>query len=83
MSVVDAWSEPLVIHCQKVTGLALIGQLLLALRHPENRGDSADVVRSFARDLAMGLLIDPSLNIPIELRLEWQRDLFGGEEIHV
>jgi len=30
------------------TGLALVSQLQLALRHPANRGESADVGRRFA-----------------------------------
>jgi hypothetical protein len=66
------------IHCQMATGLVLIGQLLLALRHPENRGESANVALAFARGLARALLNEPSLAIPDRLREEWERKLFGA-----
>jgi hypothetical protein len=75
----DNWAAPLVIHCQKGTGLVLIGQLLLALRHPENCGASAKVAFTFARDLARALLNDPALTIPDRLREEWERELLGLE----
>jgi len=75
----DSWSAPLVIHCQKATGLVLIGQLLLALRHPENCRESAKVAFTFARDLGLALLNDPALTIPDRLREEWERELFGLE----
>jgi hypothetical protein len=77
--LVDGWSAPLVIHCQKATGLVLIGQVILALRHPKNNGESAKVAFIFARDLALGLLNDPALTIPQQLREEWERELFGLE----
>ncbi len=77
--LVDGWSAPLVIHCQKATGLALIGQILLALRHPENRGESAKVAFIFARDLALALLSEPALTIPDQLREQWERELLGLE----
>lgn len=67
-------------------GLALVGQLLLALRHPENRGPTAWIVREVAETLAAEFRrIDP-VDIPAhikeEIYAEWDRelaDLNGGD----
>ena len=56
--------------------LAVIGQILLALRHPENKGPSAALAKQWAKKLASSLL--ERIQIPPELVREWERQLWGA-----
>jgi hypothetical protein len=55
--------------------IAVVGCLLLALRHPENTGPSAALAREFARGVAGGILTSNLVALPSEVRREWAREL--------
>jgi len=79
--LVESWSRPLVIHCEKGVAIVLIREVMLALRIPHNTGEGAKVALSFARELALGLIDDAELMIPQQLREEWDRELFGRQAL--
>ena len=53
--------------------VTLLGQLLLALKHPENRGPSSELARRFACILARRLIDE--CEVPRELYEEWRHEL--------
>jgi len=55
--------------------IVLVGQLLLALRHPENNGPSAARAREIARRLATTMILALPEALPDEILTEWHKEL--------
>ena len=54
--------------------LIILGNLILALKHPDNEGPSSDIARRIATELAE-ILIDTKFDIPEEVLREWKKEL--------
>lgn len=53
--------QPIELLLSKLQAWALLSQLQLALRHPENKGTTADVGRHFAKEIERQVAKTPAL----------------------
>lgn len=54
--------------------LTILGNLILALKHPDNEGPSSYMARHVATELAE-ILIKSKFDIPEEVLREWKKEL--------
>jgi len=74
------WSfKPIIIETDRLTVLCIIGQILLALKHPKNKGEPARISKLFLKILIQGL--EDYSPIPEEVIYEWVKfGLFDPKE---
>ena len=68
------WSEINLIPLSYCDMLIIVGQIILALRHPENNGPSTEIARKLIRDMAAKLLDRFGDEMPGELIGEWRKE---------
>ena len=68
------WSEINLIPLSNCDMLVIVGQVILALRHPENSGPSTEIARKLIRDMAARLLERFGDDMPGEVVSEWRKE---------
>jgi len=68
------WSEINLIPLSYCDMLIIVGQIMLALRHPENTGPSTEIARKLIRDMVARLLERFGDEMAEELIGEWRRE---------
>jgi PHD/YefM family antitoxin component YafN of YafNO toxin-antitoxin module len=68
------WNEVNLVPLSYFEMLVLVGQVLLALRHPENAGESTGVARELISKMAASIHERFPAGIPAELIAEWREE---------
>lgn len=68
------WNEINLVPLSYFEMLVLVGQVLLALRHPENSGQSPGAAREVISKMATALHERFPTGIPAELVEEWRKE---------
>ncbi len=68
------FEAPVKIELNRIEIIVLIGNVILALRHPENKGKSSVMARDLARSLAEKLKVGDVLPIDGDVREEWKKE---------
>ncbi len=68
------WNDSTGIELSYYESLVIVGQVLLALKHPKNVGPSTDVARSVIGRLAKKIIRRFRADLPADLVREWQKE---------
>lgn len=68
------WAEEIPVIMTRNDMLCIIGNIILALRHPENKGPSVVYTRNIARRMAERLIED-GIILPPDVKREWKKEL--------
>jgi len=65
--------QPVALTIGKVAAWVLLGQLQLALRHPENNGPSSEIARQIAMSIQEAICPDPDSALARVAELGWEK----------